>query len=99
MNLGKLGVWYFTDTMPATKAAETAQRIEALGYSALWIPEAVGRNPFAHAAWLLAKTQKLIVATGIASIYHREPGVTLVGPEHTGGTVGQPFPAGPGCLS
>ena len=79
MNLGKLGVWYFTDTMPATKAAETAQRIEALGYSALWIPEAVGRNPFAHAAWLLAKTQKLIVATGIASIYHREPGVTLSG--------------------
>ena len=99
MNLGKLGVWYFTDTMPATKAAETAQRIEALGYSALWIPETVGRNPFAHAAWLLAKTQKLIVATGIASIYHREPGVTLVGPEHTGGTVRQSFPARPGCLA
>ena len=79
MNLGKLGVWYFTDTMPATKAAETAQRIEALGYSALWIPETVGRNPFAHAAWLLAKTQKLVIATGIASIYHREPGVTMAG--------------------
>ena len=77
MNLGKLGVWYFTETMPATKAAEAAQRIEALGYAALWLPETVGRNPFAHAAWLLAKTQKLIVATGIASIYHREPGVTM----------------------
>ena len=63
MNLGKLGVWYFTDTMPAAKAAETAQRIEALGYSALWLPETVGRNPFAHAAWLLAKTQKLVIAT------------------------------------
>ena len=57
MNLGKLGVWYFTETMPANKAAETAQRIEALGYSALWIPETIGRNPFAHAAWLLAKTK------------------------------------------
>ena len=79
MNLGKLGVWYFTDTMPASKAAEAAQRIEALGYSALWLPEAVGRNPFAHAAWLLAKTSTLIVATGIASIYHREPGVTMAG--------------------
>ena len=79
MNLGKLGVWYFTDTMPATKAAETAQRIEALGYSALWLPETVGRNPFAHSAWLLAKTQKLVIATGIASIYHREPGVTMAG--------------------
>lgn len=79
MNLGKLGVWYFTDLMSANQAAEAAQRIEGLGYSALWIPEATGRNPFAHAAWLLAKTQKLIVATGIANIYHREPGVTMSG--------------------
>ena len=28
------------------------------------------------AAWLLANTNELVVATGIASIYHREPGVT-----------------------
>jgi probable F420-dependent oxidoreductase len=77
MELGKLGVWYFTDRMPAEQAAAAAQRIEGLGYAALWIPEAVGRHPFAHAAWLLAKTQKLVIATGIASIYHREPGVTL----------------------
>jgi len=77
MKLGKLGVWYFTDRMTASQAAEAAQRIEALGYSALWLPETVGRNPFAHAAWLLAKTQSLIIATGIASIYHREPGVTM----------------------
>ena len=77
MQLGKLGVWYFTDRMPAAQAAETAQRIEALGYAALWIPETVGRHPFAHAAWLLAQTKSLVLATGIASIYHREPGVTL----------------------
>jgi probable F420-dependent oxidoreductase len=75
MELGKLGVWYFLDGMPATMAAETAQRIEALGYSALWIPETVGRDPFVHAAWLLANTTSLILATGIANIYHREPGV------------------------
>ena len=76
MNLGKIGVWYFLDGMPAKQAAETAQRIEKLGYSALWIPETVGRDPYAHAAWLLANTSKLVLATGIASIYHREPGVT-----------------------
>ena len=45
---------------------EPRKRIEGLGYCALWIPETVGRNPFVHAAWLLANTQKLIVATGIA---------------------------------
>lgn len=79
MDLGKLGVWYFTDTMSATDAAQAAQRIESLGYSALWIPETVGRHPLTHAAWLLSQTTKLVLATGIASIYHREPGVTLAG--------------------
>ncbi|MCC5888030.1 MAG: TIGR03620 family F420-dependent LLM class oxidoreductase [Gammaproteobacteria bacterium] len=77
MKLGKLGVWYFTDTQSATQAAQTAQRIEQIGYDTLWIPETVGRNPFVHAAWLLANTTKLKLATGIANIYHREPGVTL----------------------
>ena len=77
MNLGKLGVWYFFDGVPAPQAAEAAQRIEGLGYSALWIPETVGRHPLVHAGWLLAHTEKLIVATGIANIYHREPGVTM----------------------
>jgi len=77
MDLSKLGVWFFTDAMAAPIAADTAKRIEDLGFSALWIPETVGRNPFVHAAWLLANTTSLIIATGIANIYHREPGVTL----------------------
>ncbi|HEY5680339.1 MAG TPA: TIGR03620 family F420-dependent LLM class oxidoreductase [Pseudomonadales bacterium] len=77
MKLGKLGVWYFLDGLPADAAAAAAQRIEELGYSALWIPEATGRNPMVHASWLLANTKQLIVATGIANIYHREPGVTV----------------------
>ena len=77
MDLGRTGVWYFTDAMSARDAASAAERIEELGYAALWIPETVGRDPFAHAAWLLANTERLIVATGIANIYHREPGVTL----------------------
>ena len=77
MDLGKLGVWFFTDRLTAIDAASTAQRMEGLGYGALWIPETMGRNPFAHAAWLLANTEALIVATGIANIYHREPGVTV----------------------
>ena len=76
MQLSKLGVWFFTDRMAAQEAAEAAQRIESLGYSALWIPETVGRDPFAHAAWLLANTERLVLATGIANVYHREPGVT-----------------------
>ena len=79
MELSTPGVWFFTDRLSATAAADAAKRIEGLGYSALWIPETMGRNPFAHAAWLLANTERLVVATGIANIYHREPGVTVQG--------------------
>lgn len=82
MDLSRTGVWYFTEGMSAKEAAETAKRIEGLGYSALWIPETVGRDPFAHASWLLANTSSLIVATGIANIYNRHPGVTLAA-QHT----------------
>lgn len=79
MNTGKLGVWYFFDRLPAPAAAEAARRIESLGYATLWIPETVGRHPLVHAGWLLANTETLNVATGIANIYHREPGVALAG--------------------
>ena len=44
--LGRLGVWTFVDGMPAAEGAAVAKRIEAWGYSALWLPEAVGRDPF-----------------------------------------------------
>jgi probable F420-dependent oxidoreductase len=73
MDIGKLGVWFFLDEMSAAQSAAFAQKVEKLGYGALWIPEAVGREPFAHAAYLLSKTQKLVLATGIANIYARDP--------------------------
>ena len=77
MNLGKLGVWYFFDAMSSEEAAESAQRIESLGYSTLWVPETTGKNPMVLSSWLLANTKELNIATGIANIYHREPGVSL----------------------
>lgn len=73
MQLGKLGVWAFTDALTADEAVQFASRVERWGYSALWIPEAFGRNPLPFAAWLLARTEKIVVATGIASIYARDP--------------------------
>jgi probable F420-dependent oxidoreductase len=72
MELGKLGVWVSMDGMTAVAAAAFAKRVEEWGYAALWIPESRGRNALTHAAWLLASTQKLTVATGIANIYARD---------------------------
>jgi probable F420-dependent oxidoreductase len=73
MDVKKLGVWAALDGLPAAAAAAFAQRIEAWGYGALWIPEAIGREVFSASAWLLANTTKLIVASGIANIYARDP--------------------------
>ncbi|HKT72941.1 MAG TPA: TIGR03620 family F420-dependent LLM class oxidoreductase [Steroidobacteraceae bacterium] len=73
MKLSKLGVWAAMDFFPAREAAEFARQVEAWGYSALWIPEAMGREVFSSSAWLLANTTKLIIAPGIANIYARDP--------------------------
>src|SRR6202166_2858722 len=72
MDIGKVGIWFFLDAMPAADTAEFAKKIEKLGYRALWIPEAVGREPFAHASYLLSHTDRLSIATGIANIWARD---------------------------
>ena len=73
MELGQLGIWTFLDLLPADEAAAFARRLEGFGYSALWIPEAVGRDPFAFLGYLAARTERLVLATGIANIYARDP--------------------------
>lgn len=71
--VGKLGVWTWLDMLDAEGAASFAQRIEALGYSTLWLPEAVGRDPFVLATFLATRTTTLRFATGIANLYARDP--------------------------
>lgn len=87
--LAPLGVWCTTDGLDAAAAAVLAAEIEQLGYSALWVPEALGRDPFAHLAHLADHTTALVLATGIASIHHRHPGAMRQGAdtiaEQTGG--------------
>ncbi|HWH95887.1 MAG TPA: TIGR03620 family F420-dependent LLM class oxidoreductase [Baekduia sp.] len=54
-------------------ARAAARRIEELGYSALWISETPGsKEPLAHAGLLLGATERIAVATGIASIWVRD---------------------------
>src|SRR5258707_6343201 len=73
MDITKYGVWFFYDGMTAAQSVEFARTVEKHRYGALWIPEAVGREPFAHAAYLAARTERLVFATGIANIYARDP--------------------------
>jgi probable F420-dependent oxidoreductase len=73
VDLGPVGVWTFQlDRQPAARAGEIAAELEELGYGAVWLPEAVGRDPLVGAALLLGATDRITVATGIASIYARD---------------------------
>lgn len=73
MDLGRVGIWqYQLDQVPSGQAGEIAAEIEELGYGALWLPEMVGRESFVSSTLLLGATRRIVVATGIASIYARD---------------------------
>src|SRR5262245_27333374 len=77
MDLGRVGIWTGQlDLQPAARAREVAAELDELGYAALWVPEAVGREPFTHAGLLLSATERLVVATGVANIFNRTPTAT-----------------------
>lgn len=71
--LGGRGVWFYPDGLSASETIEFAQRVEALGYTALWLPDASGREPFVLAGRLLDHTEQLVLATGVANVYARDP--------------------------
>jgi probable F420-dependent oxidoreductase len=73
MDIGRVGIWTFQfELQPAARVRAAAAEIDALGYGALWIPEAMGREAFSHAGLLLASTRRIPVATGIANIWARD---------------------------
>ncbi len=74
MELGPIGIWTAQfDYQSALKAREAAAELEQLGFGAIWFPESVGREALTNAALLLSATSRVIIATGIANIYARDP--------------------------
>jgi alkanesulfonate monooxygenase SsuD/methylene tetrahydromethanopterin reductase-like flavin-dependent oxidoreductase (luciferase family) len=72
--LGKVGIWTFDfDQQPMAQVREEVAELEALGYGAIWIPEVAGREALTHAAVLLAATNRMVVANGVARIAERTP--------------------------
>ena len=89
VDIGRVGIWYGgIDALPTTEARRAAQVIEELGFGALWLAEAVGRDPFAASAILLSATERLALATGIANIYARDPMTMAAGQK----TLAEAFP-------
>ena len=80
MEVGPIGIWTAQfDYQPAAKAREAAAELEQLGFGAIWFPESVGRESLTHAALLLGATSRIVIATGIANIYARDPVTTVAG--------------------
>ena len=73
--LGRVGIWSFAlQANPASVERATIGAYEALGYRTTWIPESIGsKEAFTHASLLLAASERMIVATGIANLYARDP--------------------------
>lgn len=59
--------------LPAPAMRRAVAEIEAMGFGTIWIGEHVGREPFAACAIVLAATERIRVATGIANIWARDP--------------------------
>ncbi len=71
--LGRVGVWWALGGVPAASLRSSAAELAAAGWGGLWFGELPGfRDPFVQAALLLDATERLPVATGIASVYGRD---------------------------
>lgn len=72
--IGRIGIWSLQfDRMPAVNARRAAERIEATGAGALWIPESlISKELFAHVTLLLAATERIPLVSGIANIWARD---------------------------
>jgi probable F420-dependent oxidoreductase len=73
--IGRIGCWSFAlEAQIAADEAKDVSEIETLGYRAIWFPESVeSREVFSHAGWLLASTERAVIASGIANIWARDP--------------------------
>jgi probable F420-dependent oxidoreductase len=75
VNLPRVGIWSSVFGLSsAADARATVRAIEELGFGAVWIPESVGsKEAMSQAAMLLGWTDRIVVATGIANVYARDP--------------------------
>jgi probable F420-dependent oxidoreductase len=72
-SIGRVGLWTGQlDFHPFSRVREVVARLEELDYGALWFIEAVGRESLTQAALLLGVTNRMVIGTGITSIWGRD---------------------------
>ncbi len=88
--LGKVGAWIGPlSAAPASLERETVAELDELGYGSIWFGEAhFWKEAFSQAALLLAASERIVVGTGIANIWGRDPYTMMTG----GKTLAEAFP-------
>ena len=81
MRIDPLAVWLNTIGYSSAELVAFARRLEAWGYGTLWINDGMGSDPMVLAARILAGTDRLQVALGVANIYSRDP-MMMVGAQY-----------------
>src|SRR5438552_16527984 len=72
--LKPIGIWTGAfEQQPAAKVQQAVEELEQLGFGAIWYSEGLGREAVTQASLLLCATSRIVVATGIANIYVRDP--------------------------
>jgi probable F420-dependent oxidoreductase len=75
--------------LPARAAGDFVREVERLGFATVWLPESpASKEMLSHCALLLAASERLIVAPGIANIWARDPVAMANGAR----TLGEAYP-------
>jgi probable F420-dependent oxidoreductase len=70
---GPVGIWTHCFDLVSTEVGRSViAELDQLGYGAVWIPEAVGREALTEAAILLSEPGDIVVATGVANLWARD---------------------------
>lgn len=74
MKLDTVALWTMSfDDVPWPVARDALRGAEAQGWGHVWLPESFGREVVSLATACLAATSRMVVATGIANIWARDP--------------------------
>ena len=79
MQIGRHGVWFSTNGLDREGLTALAQGVEALGYDVLWYPESRAWECLALGGFLLGRTERLALGSGIANIYGRDAAAARMG--------------------
>ena len=95
-DLGRIGVWGHLDSLAATDARAYARRVDELGFGTLWVPETVGREPFALLGMLAGEVRRAWLGTSIVSIWGHDAQATRMGAATLSEATGDRFVLGLG---